>query len=307
MAQPFDLGTFTAKGEAVPIAEHIQTSFSPNTVGMFSVSTTGLLAYATGVGDYGLQLTWLDRNGKTLETIGARGPSANYASPDGKSWPRPLRCSGPDVWTYDLSQGSPIRLTLISRDDFPMWSPDGRSIVFNSVRKGHWDLYRKAADGSGVEELLYADDREKYPNSLTPDGKILLFVTLDGNASTGQWAVPLSQESPGATLKPTQVLPAGTRFAKFSPDGRWVAYVSEESQRGEIYVSPFSRPGGKRQISTNGGIKPRWRADGKEIFYLSPEGNLMATEVRISGETVEVGATHALFGGSQRLRLRHLG
>jgi len=96
---------------------------------------------------------------------------------------------------------------------------------------------------------------------------------------------------------PVPVLPPGTRFAKFSPDGRWLAYGSEEPQRSEVYVSPFLRPGGKRQISTNGGIKPRWRQDGKEIFYLSPDGRLMATEVRISGESVEVGATHALFGG----------
>src|SRR3984893_13048992 len=93
------------------------------------------------------------------------------------------------------------------------------------------------------------------------------------------------------------VLPAGTRFAKFSPDGRWVTFISEEAQRGEVYVSPFARPGGKRQISTNGGIKPRWKRDGKEIFYLSPDGQLMATEVRISGETVEVGATRTLFSG----------
>ena len=109
--------------------------------------------------------------------------------------------------------------------------------------------------------------------------------------------LPLPPESAGAAPKPMPVLPAGTRYAKLSPDGRWVAYDSEESQRGEVYVSPFSRPGGKRQISTNGGNKPRWRRDGKEIFYLSPEGQLMATEVRISGETVEVGATRALFGG----------
>ena len=300
MAQPFDLKTLATNGEAVPIAERVQQSFSPNIVGMFSASTSGLLAYLTGVDDYGLQLTWFDRTGKALGTIGEpRSFSDIELSPDGKTLVASVfHARGEDLWTYDLSTGLPVRFTFDpARADFPLWSPDGRSITFNSVRKGHWDLYRKSADGSGVEELLYADGHEKYPNSWAPNDKFLLFVTLDASGSSGHWALPLTSESPGAALKPMPVLPAGTRFAKFSPDGRWLAYISEESQRGEVYVSPFARPGGTRQISTNGGIKPRWRRDGKEIFYLSPDGQLMATEVRISGETVEVGATRTLFSG----------
>jgi serine/threonine protein kinase len=299
MAQPFDLKTLATNGEAVPVAERVQPSYSPNIIGLFSASATGLLAYTTGVNDYGLQLTWFDRTGKALGTIGAPQSFSDIAlSPDGKTLVASIfHARGEDLWTYDLSKGLPARFTFDpARADFPLWSPDGRSIVFNSVRKGHWDLYRKSADGSGVEELLYADDREKYPNSWSPDNKFLVFVTLDGSGSSGHWALPLTTESPGAALKPTPVLPSGTRYAKFSPDGHWMAYVFGE-QPGDVYVSSFSQPGGKRQISTNGGIKPRWRQDGKEIFYLSPEGRLMATEVRISGETVEVGATRALFGG----------
>jgi Tol biopolymer transport system component len=300
MAQPFDLKTLTPSGEAVPIAERIQQSFSPTTVGMFSASATGLLAYRTGGSDIGLQLTWFDRAGKALGTVGDPLYFSHIElSPDRKNLVVSVfHARGEDLWTYDLSKGLAVRFTFDpARADFPLWSPDGRSIAFNSVRKGHWDLYRKSADGSGVEELMYADDREKYPNSWAPDGKLMVFVTLDGSGSNGNWALPLAAESPGAAVKPMQVLPPGTRYAKLSPDGRWVAYISEDSQRGEVYVSPFLRPGGKRQISTNGGIKPRWRRDGKEIFYLSPDGQLMATEVRISGEMVEVGATRALFGG----------
>jgi len=300
MAQPFDLKTLSTNSEAVPIAESVQQSFSPTTVGMFSASATGLLAYSTGGDDSGLQLTWFDRAGKALGTVGDPLYFSDIElSPDGKTLVVSVfHARGEDLWTYDLSKGLPVRFTFDpARADFPLWSPDGRSIAFSSVRKGHWDLYRKSADGSGVEDLMYADDREKYPNSWAPDGKFLVFVTLDGSGSDGQWALPLTPESAGAAPKPMPVLPAGTRYAKFSPDGRWLAYISEESQRGEVYVAPFSRPGGKRQISTNGGIKPRWRRDGKEIFYLSPEGQLMATEVRISGEMVEVGATRALFGG----------
>jgi len=300
MAQAFDLKALAAMGDAVPIAELIQRAFSPNTIGMFSVSASGLLAYMRGVGDYGLQLTWFDRTGKSLGTIGEpRSFSSIALSPGAKTLVASFYDSlGMDVWTYDLARGLPARFTFDpARDDFPVWSPDGRSVVFNSVRKGHWDLYRKSADGSGVEELLYSDDREKYPNTWTPDGKSLLFQTLDGKADS--WVLTMTPESPGAPLKAVQFLPgvSSARWAKFSPDGRWVAYYAEESQRGEVYVSPFLHSGSKRQISTNGGTKPRWRQDGKEIFYLSPEGQLMATEVRIGGETVEVGATHALFGG----------
>jgi len=299
MSQPFDLKTFATTGEAVPVAEHIQESFSPNTVGMFSVSTTGLLAYETGVGDYGLQLTWFDRNGKALGTFGAPQFFSQIAlSPDGKTLASSFfDAQGQDVYTYDLSQGSPTRFTFDpARDDFPMWTPDGRSIVFNSVRKGHWDLYRKSADGSGAEEVLYADDREKYPNSFSPDGKLLLFAAV-GTANSAYWALPLTPENSAATLKPVPFLPGSSlRWGKFSPDGRWVAYVLGE-QPGDVYVSSFSHRGGTHQISAKGGIKPLWRRDGKEIFYLSPEGRLMATEVRISGEAVEVGSTHSLLGG----------
>jgi Tol biopolymer transport system component len=248
-------------------------------------------------------LTWFDRNGKALGTFGAPEDFSQVAlSPDGKTLAASFYdAQGQDVYTYDLShdlpQGSPTRFTFDpARDDFPMWAPDGRSIVFNSVRKGHWDLYRKSADGSGAEEVLYADEKEKYPNSFSPDGKLLLFAAV-GTANSAYWALPLTPESSAAPLKPVPFLPGSSlRWGKFSPDGRWVAYVLGE-QPGVVYVSSFSHRGGTHQISANGGIKPLWRRDGKEIFYLSPGGRLMATEVRISGETVEVGSTHALLGG----------
>jgi hypothetical protein len=193
------LKTLTTSGEAVPIAERVQQSFSPTTVGMFSVSGTEMLVYATGVGDSdsGLQLTWFDRTGKTLGTVGEPLYFSDIElSPDGKNLVVSVfHARGEDLWTYDLSKGLPMRFTFDpARADFPLWSPDGRGIAFNSVRKGHWDLYRKSADGSGVEELMYADDRDKYPNSWAPDGKSLVFVTLDGSGSNGNWTLPLAAE-----------------------------------------------------------------------------------------------------------------
>jgi Tol biopolymer transport system component len=303
MAQAFDLKTLAAAGEALPIAEHIQTVFSPGTVGIFSVSATGLLAYETGSADSGQRLTWFDRTGKALETIGEPRPFSSIAlAPGGKALAASyFDVQGMAVWMYDLSRNLPARFTFDpSRSDFPVWSPDGRSVVFNSVRNGHWDLYRKSADGSGVEELLFNDDHEKYPTSVSPDSRYLLYDTLAmSSKDSGLFMLLLTPDGTGTSRKPEPIPAAGpvSHYAQFSPDGRWVAYGSLEPQRNEVYVLPFSRPGGKRQISANGGMKPRWRKDGKEIFYLTPGGRLMATEVRVTGETVEIGVTRTLFGG----------
>jgi Tol biopolymer transport system component len=177
-----------------------------------------------------------------------------------------------------------------------VWSPDGGSIIFLSNRKGHSDLYRKSANGAGAEELLYADTTEKYPVSWSPDGKFLLY---EARAPQGSdlWVLPLAPGRPGAPLQPRPFLQPRSSFGQFSPDGRWVVYESDESQQPQIYVAPFSRPNEKHQISPNGGARPRWRPDGKEILYLTPHGQLMAAEVTIQGETVEVNTVRELFGG----------
>ena len=299
VAQPFDVKSLRVTGEAAPVIERVERFLDLIEVGAFSVSATGLLAYQAGEGAGLRQLTWLDRTGKPLETVGE--PRAFFdveLSPDRKR----LAASAPDsvgnydLWLYDMARGLPTRFTSDPGGEYwAVWSKDGKDIIFNSTRKGHYDLYRKSADGAGTEELLYADGQDKVPTSWSPDGRFLLYFT-GGGQRYDLWLLPLTPERPGAPLKSTPLHQTrfNEKFPRFSPDGRWVAYNSEESGRSEIYVAPVSRIAEKRQLSPNGGSLPRWRQDGKEIFYEAP-GQLMAAEVRTEGGTAEVGAVRALF------------
>jgi Tol biopolymer transport system component len=303
MAQPFDLKRLNITGEAVPIAENVR-SVGALRVGVFSASENGLLAYQAGGGLGGRILAWFDRSGKQIGTLGDSGGFITlHFSPDQKSVAVSLfdlsRRNNSDIWLYDVARGLRTRFTF---DPDPnqeaIWSPDGSSIVFDSTRKGPADLYRKASSGEGTEELLYADKFGKHPKGWSPDGKFLLYSVASSKTGADIWILPLA----GGERKPFPFgqTPFNETAGQFSPDGRWIAYQSDESQRTEIYVAPFNgpggAPGGKRQISTDGGSLPRWRRDGKEIFYLSADGRLMAAEVNIKGASVEVGAVRPLFG-----------
>ena len=159
-------------------------------------------------------------------------------------------------------------------------------------------MFQKPANSTGPEELLYADHEGNegfVPTSWSPDGKFLLYFT-GGGPRHEIWLLPLTPARPGAHLKPVRFLKTGFNelFGQFSPDGQWVAYGSDESGRYQIYVTPFSRPTERHQISANGGTRPRWRRDGKELYYISLDGRLMATEVQVSAKNVEVGQVHTL-------------
>lgn len=304
VAQSFDLRSLQAVGEPVQVAERVVRNVLPYSAGVFSVSATGLLAYQGGFSAPDtLQLTWFDRTGKPLGTIGQ--PQTRFGalelSPDRKT----LVASVPDdvgnigLWVHDSLRGLPMRFTFDpSRDINAVWSPDGRTIVFNSDRKGRYDLYRKPANGSGAEELLYADDQAKLPSSWSPDGKVLLYHTFSGSQGVHLWVLAMTPEANRAA-RPRRLLQTSSSdlFGQFSPDGQWIVYGSNETQDYEIYAAPFLRPSEKRQISTSGGIRPRWSRNGKEIFYHTRAGQLLAAEVRISGETVEVGPVRELFRG----------
>ena len=292
VAQPFDVGRLATIGSPVPLADPIAVYGG---FGNFSASEDGPLVYATAPESF-IELVWFDRDGRRL---GPFGPPLNPGlvlsypslSPDGKSLAIDrIEGNNADVWVYNVASGAAQRLTFDSAKEVaPLWSPDGKSIVFASSRRGHFDIYRKAADGSGAEELLLADEDYKYPTSFSPDGRFLLFRRRsDKEPHESVWVLPLAP--PG---RPFSLLehPVNEGFGEFSPDGRWVVYTSSESARYQVYVAPFSESGpvdATRQISLAEGGSPQWSRDGKEIFYCSRQ-KLKATTVNSSGHAIEVG------------------
>jgi len=297
MAQPFDTRSLQLTGDPIPIADPVQEGRSV-AKGVFSASEDGLLTYVEGASGADRQLEWFDRNGKQVGTIpGADAYAGVRVSPDGKKIAYYLDSSGYDVWNYDLARGVKTPMTFGSGSGqgnlYPVWSPDGRRIVYTSYRNGKYGLYLKASDGSGSEELLLdAVDRIRFSTDWSPDGKFLTYI----EGAQGGWAIwmlPFDGERKPYLFRKSDF---AEREASFSSDGKWVAYCSNESGEYRVYAVPFPGPGGKWQVSPGGGCGPRWRRDGKEIFYLSSDNKMMATEVKATGSSLEVGATHALFG-----------
>ena len=296
MAQPFDERQLIVTGEAFPIAEKIQTTNTNPPYGVFSASENGVLAYQTGPGAAGSQLTWFDRTGKQIGVLGdLRASSDLELSPDQKRASVSSSASqlGGDIWLYDVARGLPTRFTFgPGTAGASIWSPDGSRIVFSANRKGHYDLYQKASSGASNEEVLTEDNLDKTPVSWSPDGRFILYVSTGTSTGNDLFALPLSGDRKPVPFLQTQF---SESQGQFSPDGRWVAYTSNESGRFEVYVAPFPGPGGKWQISTTGGSLPRWRRDGTEIFFLAPDNALMAAAVNGKALSFQVGAVKPLF------------
>jgi len=296
MAQPFDAQGLKLSGEAFPIAEAIQTQAYPP-VGVFSASESGVLAYQTGTIGVGSRLVWFDRTGQQRGVLGDSAPYDGLEfSPDGKRASVSIReAQGRVIWIYDLERGLRTRFTFDSADEnTPVWSPDGSRIVFSSRRKGHMDLYQKASNGAATEDALFADTDSlgKTAQSWSPDGKFIMYDRVDAQTGYDLFVLPLFGDHKPYPFLQTQF---NERRGRFSPDGRWVAYASDESGRYEVYVSPFPGPGGKWQVSTAGGMSPRWRHDGNELYYLAFDNTLMAAAVNGRGASFGVGAVKPLF------------
>jgi Tol biopolymer transport system component len=199
-----------------------------------------------------------------------------------------------EIWVMDLVRAGLTRFTFDSaNDDYAHWSPDGKSIVYGSTRKGARDLYLKPSTGTGAERLLLETPNNKVPQDWSKDGRFLLYHNVDPKTGLDLWALDVK----GTESRSIPIVNSSfdERFGQFSPDGRWVAYASNESGRFEIVVQSFPEPSGKWQVSTAGGVQPRWRPDGKELYFIAPDGRLMAVSISPSAAAVEAGLPVPLF------------
>ncbi len=263
-------------------------------VGQFAVSANGIVAHRSAGGGRQARMTWFDRTGQTTPGP-ALAVNAPELSPDERqvAFDRTTR-GNRDVWIMDLARESVTPFTVDPAvDGFPLWSPDGTQIVFESTRKGTFDLWIKPSSGASPEQLLLEMADSEWPLHWSKDGLFLLYQTSDLKTKWDLWALPMT----GSERTPLVV--ANSRFAErmgqFSPDGRWLAYETNESGRPEIVVQAFPKASGRFPVSTSGGTAPRWRPDGNEILFIAPDGTVMAVPITTTGSSFEAGKPMALF------------
>ena len=307
-AQRFDIDRLEPVGQPISLVEHVQTTgaSASEVTGAFSVSQTGVLAYQTASRVLS-QLTWFDRKGNRGSTLGEPGDYVDVAlSPDNTrvatSVLNPAQGMTRDVWTFDVARGLGERFTFDDGDDFgPNWSrPKGDRMFYSSLRQGRIHLYEKPAQLAGTETLLLEDDLGKFNAYPSPDGQYVTYVAGGGIILRSDiWVMPLSGGKKPFPFVETNFIESQPQF---SPDGRWIAFMSNKSGRNEVYATRFPTRENDNLISIAGGMHPRWSHDGKEIYYIASDGMLMATTVNGGGSQFVVGATQPLF----RIRPRTL-
>jgi serine/threonine protein kinase len=297
-AQPLNPNRLELTGNPYVVAQNVGPS------GGLSVSRNGAIAYRSAPIEFATrQFAWFDRSGRRLGDVGGAFGCGNWISlsPDGRrvalyrfvdqNW---------DIWLLDVDRGVLSRFTLDNASEVnPIWSPDGRRMVFLWYGKGSkaQDLYQKRTTGEGAEEPLLVTNQLKSPTDWSSDGRFILYQNTDPKTNLDVWALPMNSD--GKAGKPFVVVQGAfdELDGRFSPDGQWIAYQSNESGLFEIYVQRFPGPGGKLQISTGGGAKVSWRRDGRELYYVAPDGHLMVVPIRhpLGPQSIEAGTPTPLF------------
>ncbi len=298
MARPFDTSKLDFTGDAIPVADGMQ--YDPiYSNAVFSVSDNGVLLYQTGKASSARTMALFDAGGKPMGTVG--DPAAYFYprfSPDGRRLAYSLidpHTGKADIWTIDLASNSRTRLTVDpGRSMFPVWSHDGNRLAFASSRPGRTQVFIKQSNGMGTEEKLGgASGMSTNPSDWTPDGSAV--IARQRVETTGKWRLvimPADGSEPKVLLENPA---ASVSEGRLSPDGHWLAYHCNESGKDEVYVSPYPQPVGRLQISTAGGRDPRWRGDGKELYYVAQDGKVMAAELKQPGGSLQVSSLRALF------------
>lgn len=307
MAQPFDVQRLNTSGEPITLAPQILQQWGQDHKGDFTLSANGTLIYRSmhGSGSQ-TQLVWRDRQERLSPLVSA--PADYYEptlSPNQKlvavdvfdprqSQPQGYGTVGvtSDIWIMDARTGAGSQFTFHPAADFdPVWSPDGTRIVFSSNRRGQLDLYQKRVDGAEPEELLFESTAAKHVQAWSPDGRFIVFLQYDRLTKEDLWLLPLDGDRTPSPLLRTEF---NEEQASISPDGRWFAYTSDESGKAEVYVQRFPAGTGKWRISAHGGGDPRWRPDGRELFFIGDDRKLMAVTVK-PGAVFDYGPPTPLF------------
>lgn len=297
LAQEFDAERLELKGSPFQIADGVYVA--PGVFTTMLSAGPAAFAFRAGTSPFARQFTWVDRSGNQIATVGDR-----LGNPDGVSYSPDLSqlvffergATSSDLWVLDTRRGLVSRFTDDADEDiFPLWARDGNRIIYSAVRNGKMSLYQKDT-GTNRRELLMSVETvdPTFASDISPDGRVLVYQRLNTKTGWDIWALPLGRDGQSVSVVQTD---ADERSARLSPDGRWVAFVSNTSGVSEVYVQPFPGPGRRSQVSTKGGDSPQWRSDAAELFYLALDAKLMATSIKPAADhqSIDVGPPLPLF------------
>jgi serine/threonine protein kinase/Tol biopolymer transport system component len=300
VAQRMNLETLTLEGDPLPLVEPVRAMLTTAGMTIASVSDTQTLVYQEGLSGANAQLEWYERSGRVLGRVGHPGDRLRpRISPDGRRLAADALDteqpeSSRDVWLFDLGRGLETRFTFEAGNErWPIWSPDGRTVVYSSNDATGPAVFIKPATGTGAAEILFRSDANQLPTDWSRDGRWLALQSLVPGAKTtwDVWTYSFEDKAVRRFVESEYAEAGGT----FSPDGRWLAYSSDESGRPEVYVQPFPGPGSKSRVSNAGGSGPRWRGDGRELLYREANGRFVAVPVTLHEGAFEAGTPQPLF------------